>query len=36
MRTLQTSLGTGAPVTLELPEVRRTSINTSVLVPAGR
>ena len=36
MRRFQTSLGQGSPVTLELPEVRRMSIGTTVLVPVGR
>lgn len=36
MRQFRTSLGTGSPVTLELPEVRRASIGTTVLVPVGR
>lgn len=36
LRRFQTSLGTGSPVTLELPEVQRTSIGTTVLVPVGR
>lgn len=33
MRTRTVSLGTGAPVTLELPEVTRTRLGTTVVVP---
>ena len=33
MRRFAASLGTGRPVTLELPELRRASIGTTVLVP---
>lgn len=33
LRRFTTSLGTGQPVTLELPEVRRVGIGTTVLVP---
>ncbi|NRA95066.1 MAG: hypothetical protein HRU14_02540 [Planctomycetes bacterium] len=33
LRSFTTSLGTGQPVTLELPEVKRISLGTTVLVP---
>jgi hypothetical protein len=36
VRRFTTSLGFGAPVTLELPTVRRASLRTTVAVPLGR
>ena len=36
LRPRQLSLGTGAPVTIELPELKKVSIGTTVGVPLGR
>jgi hypothetical protein len=36
VRRFTTSLGFGAPVTLELPTVRRASVRSTVAVPLGR